>query len=125
MRTNTTPLPFVSVWSMPDCSPGARLTLAIPPCRPHEAIAARMLTAIDDARRLAAGHEAAIVSHQLPIWTSRSKLAGKRLGHEARRRDCILASLTSLAFAGEELASVTYSEPAVALLARASKSVGA
>jgi hypothetical protein len=33
--------------------------------------------------------------------------------------------LTSLTYDGDELASITYSEPAVALLARASKSVGA
>jgi broad specificity phosphatase PhoE len=104
-----------------------RLTNPLRPSwgEPYEAIAARMLAAIDDARRLAAGHEAVIVSHQLPIWTVRSKLAGKRLWHDPRRRDCTLASLTSLAFAGEELESITYSEPAVALLARASKGVGA
>ncbi len=92
---------------------------------PYEQIAARMLAAIDDARRATAGHEAVIVSHQLPIWTVRSKLAGKRLWHDPRKRECTLASLTSLAFADDELESITYSEPARALLARASNGVGA
>ena len=92
---------------------------------PYEAIAARMLAAIADARRAAEGHEVVLVSHQLPIWTVRSKLAGKRLWHDPRKRECTLASLTSLAYADDELESITYSEPAAALLARASKGVGA
>jgi len=92
---------------------------------PYELIAGRMLAAIDDARRAAAGHEAVIVSHQLPIWTVRNKLEGRRLWHDPRRRECTLASLTSFAYADDELEAVTYSEPAGALLARASKIMGA
>jgi broad specificity phosphatase PhoE len=92
---------------------------------PYEDIAARMLAAIDDARRAAYGHEAVIVSHQLPVWTVRNKLEGRRLWHDPRKRECTLASLTSLTYEGDELSSITYSEPAAALLARASKSVGA
>jgi broad specificity phosphatase PhoE len=92
---------------------------------PYEEIAARMLAAIDDARRTAYRHEAVIVSHQLPVWTVRNKLQGRRLWHDPRKRECSLASLTSLTYEGDELSSITYSEPAAALLARASKSVGA
>jgi broad specificity phosphatase PhoE len=92
---------------------------------PYEEIAERMLAAIDDARRAAQGHEAVIVSHQLPIWTARNKLTGHRLWHDPRRRECTLASLTSLTYAGDELSSITYCEPAVALLGQASRSVGA
>lgn len=92
---------------------------------PYEAIAARMLAAIDDVRREAADHEAVIVSHQLPVWTVRNKLEGRRLWHDPRKRECSLASLTSLAYEDDELESVTYSEPAAALLERASRSVGA
>jgi broad specificity phosphatase PhoE len=84
-----------------------------------------MLAAIADARAAARGHEAVIVSHQLPVWTVRNKLQGRRLWHDPRKRECTLASLTSLTYEGDELASITYSEPAVTLLARASKSVGA
>jgi broad specificity phosphatase PhoE len=100
------------------------------PCRPswgepYEEIADRMVAAIDDARRVAHGHEAVIVSHQLPIWTARNKLSGQRLWHDPRHRECTLASLTSLTYSGDELSSITYSEPAAALLEQASRSVGA
>ena len=82
-------------------------------------IARRMEAAIADARSQARGHEAVIVSHQLPIWTARNSLTRKRLWHDPRRRECRLASLTTLGYVGDELESITYSEPAAALLARA------
>ncbi|HEX7538168.1 MAG TPA: histidine phosphatase family protein [Dermatophilaceae bacterium] len=92
---------------------------------PYQEIAGRMLAAIADARGLARGHEAVIVSHQLPVWTVRSKLQGRRLWHDPRNRECSLASLTSLTFLGDELESVDYSEPAAALLPGARKTAGA
>lgn len=92
---------------------------------PYEEVATRMLAAVADARDAARGHEAVIVSHQLPVWTARNKLLGRRLWHDPRKRECTLASLTSLTYHGDDLASITYSEPAAQLLARASKSVGA
>lgn len=92
---------------------------------PYEEIATRMLAAIADARASAQGHEAVIVSHQLPVWTVRSKLEGRRLWHDPRKRECSLASLTSLTFLGEELESIAYSEPAAALLPGARKTAGA
>ena len=92
---------------------------------PYREIAERMVAAIDDARGLARGHEAVIVSHQLPVWTVRSKLEGRHLWHDPRNRQCSLASLTSLTFAGDELASITYSEPAAALLPGARNIAGA
>lgn len=92
---------------------------------PYEAIAQRMIEAIEDARRAAEGHEAVIVSHQLPVWTVRNKLTGVRLWHDPRKRECTLASLTSLLFEEDELQSVTYSEPAAQLLAGAAKGAGA
>jgi broad specificity phosphatase PhoE len=92
---------------------------------PYEEIAARMLAAIVDARDAARGHEAVIVSHQLPVWTARRRLEGKRLWHDPRRRECSLASLTSLTYVGDELASMDYCEPAAALLPGASRTVGA
>ncbi|MHB8273181.1 MAG: histidine phosphatase family protein [Dermatophilaceae bacterium] len=92
---------------------------------PYEKIADRMLAAIAAARQSARGHEAVIVSHQLPVWTVRAKLEGRRLWHDPRKRECALASLTSLVFLGDELESITYSQPAAALLPRASKTAGA
>ena len=38
---------------------------------PYKAVVARMMAAVYDARDAARGHEAVVVSHQLPIWTTR------------------------------------------------------
>jgi broad specificity phosphatase PhoE len=92
---------------------------------PYQEIAERMLKAVADARQSARGHEAVIVSHQLPVWTTRSRLEGRRLWHDPRKRQCSLASLTSLTFVGDALESITYSEPAAALLPGARKTAGA
>jgi len=92
---------------------------------PYEEIADRMIAAIADARSMARGHEAVIVSHQLPVWTARARLEGRRLWHDPRKRQCSLASLTSLTFQGAELESIAYSEPAAALLPGAHKTAGA
>lgn len=82
----------------------------------YREIVVRMLAAMGDARRDAEGHEALIVSHQLPIWTVRSYVEGKRLWHDPRKRQCSLASLTSFTYEDERIVSVTYSEPAADLL---------
>ncbi|MEU4764974.1 histidine phosphatase family protein [Actinosynnema sp. NPDC023794] len=78
---------------------------------PYLAIAHRMLGAVQRARSAAEGHEAVCVSHQLPIWTLRRFVEGKRMWHDPRRRECSLASLTSLVFEGEQLVRVVYTEP--------------
>lgn len=90
----------------------------------YAVIATRMAAAIADARTAARGHEAVMVSHQLPIWTVRNQLMNKRLWHDPRKRECRLASLTTLTYIGDELESVTYSEPAAALLARSHGGTG-
>ena len=79
---------------------------------PYLEIAERMLAAVHRARELAAGHEALCVSHQLPIWTLRRYVTGRHLWHDPRRRQCALASLTSLVFDGDELVQLRYTEPA-------------
>ncbi|GLZ38205.1 histidine phosphatase family protein [Actinokineospora sp. NBRC 105648] len=75
-------------------------------------IAHRMLGAVHRARAAAAGHEAVCVSHQLPVWTVRRYLEGKRLWHNPSQRECSLASLTTLVFDDEQLVGIGYSEPA-------------
>jgi broad specificity phosphatase PhoE len=67
---------------------------------------------VHDARREAQGHEAVLVSHQLPIWTTRLAAEGRSFLHDPRKRQCTLCSLTSFHFVGERLAQVSYSEPA-------------
>ncbi|HEX8519035.1 MAG TPA: histidine phosphatase family protein [Pseudonocardia sp.] len=79
---------------------------------PYREIAHRMLAAAHRARELASGHEALCVSHQLPIWTLRRFVTGQRLWHDPRRRQCALASLTSLVFDDAALVQVRYTEPA-------------
>jgi len=92
---------------------------------PYRAIGRRMTAAIEDARDHARGHEALIVSHQLPIWTMRSVLEDRRLWHDPRKRECNLASLTSVTFTGDEVTDVTYTEPAAHLYAGAASTPGA
>ena len=70
-----------------------------------------VLAATHAARAVASGHEAVCVSHQLPIWTLRRYLQGRRLWHDPRRRQCSLASLTSLIFHDEQLVDIVYAEP--------------
>ncbi len=79
---------------------------------PYREVAVRMLAAVHRAREAAAGHEAVCVSHQLPIWTLRRYLDQRRLWHDPRRRQCSLASLTSLVFHDEDLVEVVYTQPA-------------
>lgn len=79
---------------------------------PYKEVVARMMSAVHDARREAQGHEAVVVSHQLPIWTTRLAAEGRSFLHDPRKRQCTLCSLTSLHFVGERLAQVSYSEPA-------------
>ncbi len=92
---------------------------------PYAEQAERMVAAVADARAAARGHEAVLVSHQLPIWVTRLSLEGRRLWHDPRHRECSLASLTSLRFEDDELVGIGYSEPAAALLPGASPVPGA
>lgn len=78
---------------------------------PYRQVAARVLAAVRDAARAAAGHEAVCVSHQLPIWVARRSVEGRRLWHDPRRRQCALGSVTSLHFTGDQITSVSYAEP--------------
>ncbi|MGA3256527.1 MAG: histidine phosphatase family protein [Mycobacterium sp.] len=79
---------------------------------PYVQIADRMSTAVAKARARGAGHEVVCVSHQLPVWTLRQYLTGKKLWHDPRRRECDLASLTTLVYDGDRLVDVEYSQPA-------------
>lgn len=83
---------------------------------PYRDIAVRMLAALHEARAAALGHEALIVSHQLPVWIARSYVEGRRLWHDPRSRQCSLASLTTFTFADDLVVSVAYSEPAADLV---------
>jgi broad specificity phosphatase PhoE len=79
---------------------------------PYAEVADRVLGAVAAARAAAAGHEAVLVSHQLPIEVARRKVEGDHLWHRPDRRKCALASITSLVYDGDLLVRVDYSEPA-------------
>jgi broad specificity phosphatase PhoE len=79
---------------------------------PYALVAARVLAACADARKLADGGEAVLVSHQLPIWIARRAAEGRRLWHRPDRRECALASITSFVYEGERIVDVAYQEPA-------------
>lgn len=78
---------------------------------PYKQVADRMWAAVTDARDQARGHEALLVSHQLPIWVCRLKAEGRRYWHDPRSRQCTLCSLTSFVFDGDRLVGVGYEEP--------------
>jgi broad specificity phosphatase PhoE len=92
---------------------------------PYAVIAERMMAAAYSARDAARGHEAVLVSHQLPIWIARLHAEGRRLWHDPRKRQCSLASVTSLHFEGDVITSISYAEPSADLLPQANKTPGA
>lgn len=92
---------------------------------PYKELASRMRAAITDAREEARGHEILLVSHQLPVWIARLSLENRRLWHDPRKRQCALASLTSLVYEGDTLKAIAYSEPAADLDAIAQPGAGA
>ena len=87
----------------------------VPPSwgEPYDDIAARMMAAVHDARDAARGHEAVVVSHQLPIWTHPAARRGQVLPPPPAEAavHAVLAhhrcTSTATACAGS-----TYSEPA-------------
>jgi broad specificity phosphatase PhoE len=79
-------------------------------------VLARTRLAMRDTAKAALGHEAVIVSHQLPIWISRINAEGRRMFHDPRKRECTLASVTSFSYIDARITSVSYSEPAAELL---------
>ncbi|UXM90861.1 histidine phosphatase family protein [Paenarthrobacter sp. JL.01a] len=98
---------------------------------PYKQQAARVLAAVEDARLKAIelggdGAEAILVSHQLPIWSTRLTAEGRPLAHDPRKRECTLTSLTSLTLDDDgNIIRVEYSEPAAALLPGAASTPGA
>jgi broad specificity phosphatase PhoE len=77
----------------------------------------RMFAAIFAAHKAADGKDAIVVSHQLPIWITRSAIEGRSMLHDPRKRECTLASVTSIHFDHEGVISgLSYSEPAAHLL---------
>src|SRR5690606_21674274 len=82
---------------------------------PYKDLAARMRAAVIRAREAARGREAVCVSHQLPIGVLRPHAERRRLRPPPSRRQCALASVTSLTSTGERLVEVSYHAPAAGI----------
>jgi broad specificity phosphatase PhoE len=82
---------------------------------PYKTVAARVMAAVHDAREAARGHEVVLVSHQLPVFVTRRAAEGRPMWHRPDRRQCALASVTSLVYDqtpdGDQLTYVRYCEP--------------
>lgn len=77
----------------------------------------RMFAAIFSANKAANGKDAICVSHQLPIWIMRLAIEHRKFLHDPRKRQCTLASITSVRFDKDGMISgLSYSEPALHLL---------
>jgi len=84
---------------------------------PYDEQINRMFAAIFAAHKAANGKDAIVVSHQFPIWITRSAIEGRSMLHDPRKRECTLASVTSIYFDDEGVISgLSYSEPAAHLL---------
>lgn len=92
---------------------------------PYKEQVARMAAAIKEARDANEGHEVVMVSHQLPVWITRLSIEGRRLWHDPRKRQCSLASLTSLRFEDGRFVGLNYTEPVADLLPGAATTPGA
>lgn len=80
-------------------------------------ILTRMRSAVADAADAAGpGGQALILSHQLPIWITRRHYEGRTLAHDPRRRQCTLASVTTLTLLRGRVIQVDYAEPCLDLL---------
>lgn len=77
---------------------------------PYQEILERMWGAVEDAREKAEGHEAVLVSHQLPIVMVQRHVQDKPLAHASR--NCDLASVTSLVLDGGSVVDWSYHTPA-------------
>jgi broad specificity phosphatase PhoE len=81
----------------------------------YDVVAARVLAAVSDAADAVEGREVVLVSHQLPIYVTRRAVEGRPLWHRPDRRQCALASVTSLVFGGtgadRRLLRVDYVQP--------------
>ncbi len=90
---------------------------------PYSEITERMSQAVATALDEARGGEAVLFSHQLTIWSMRRFIERKPLAHDPRKRECSLASVTSLTFADKQLLALDYWEPVGHLLDEASDMV--
>lgn len=79
---------------------------------PYRDLRVRMWAAIADAAESCPDRETVMVSHQMPIWSTRLDYENRRVLHDPRKRECGLASLTSYEVVDAVAVDMTYREPA-------------
>lgn len=82
---------------------------------PYQAIADRMLEAMESVASEVSGGDAVLVSHQLPIWVVHLAVNGQKFPHNPRKRRCALSSITSFEKQDGRWVEVGYSDPGAAL----------
>lgn len=87
---------------------------------PYADVVIRMRAALSDVLQRNRGHEALVVSHQMPIVALTRFTQGRPLAHLPTHRNVSLASLTTFTFEGNTLVDLSYCEPAGDLLIGAS-----
>ena len=83
---------------------------------PFASVRGRMLAALEDAWANTESGDAAIVSHQMPIWITHLGVSGQPLFHNPKKRRCALSSITSFEKVDGKFVEVDYREPASSLL---------
>jgi broad specificity phosphatase PhoE len=85
---------------------------------PYRWVLNRMLDIINQTKEERSGKTTLLVSHQLPIWLTRLHFEQRRIWPHVVKRQCTLASLTSLYFDAKtgEFTQLKYFEPAGFLL---------
>ena len=97
--------PLTPSWGEPYAHQATRMAQAISKHRDHAI------------QQHGPGANIVVVSHQLPIWVTRLATEGRSLSLNAFRRECTLASVTSISFdRNGNAVDLTYSEPAAELL---------
>ncbi len=84
---------------------------------PYQAIAERMLSAMDVIAEQVPEGDVVLVSHQLPIWVVHLAVSGQKFAHNPRKRRCALSSITSFEKRDGSWVEVDYRDPAANLLA--------
>jgi len=79
---------------------------------PYRDLRERMWAAMADAARACPDRETVMVSHQLPIWSTRLDYENRRVLHDPRSRQCGLASLTTYHLVDGVAVDMEYREPA-------------
>jgi broad specificity phosphatase PhoE len=79
---------------------------------PYVSVVDRMNAAMLEHAESVDGGDVVFVTHQMPIWVTHLKLAGKPLPHNPSNRRCALSSVTSFEYLNGKFREIDYRDPA-------------